>query len=241
ALYVLGRLRGSRIGYALEAIRQDEPAARAIGIASTQYKVPMFAFGAALAGLAGALEAHFTFMVAPSGYGFGRVVDMLVYAVVGGDAIFYGPVLGAAFLTALPEALRGAGQAVGLAPGPLRLFVNGAIPLAAVHALAAAVAAAEVAHRVRASARQRLTASRPRRAPGSRVSPRIVALVRRAAEGRDRASARRVAAHPPPRRTDGGHESERGRFGGEADPAARGRRTLGAARRAQRTPRHGSE
>jgi len=132
ALYVLGRLRGSRIGYALEAIRQDEPASRAIGIASTHYKVAMFAFGAALAGLAGALEAHFTFMVAPSGYGFGRVVDMLVYAVVGGDAIFYGPVLGAAFLTALPEALRGAGQAVGLAPGPLRLFVNGAILLAVI-------------------------------------------------------------------------------------------------------------
>src|SRR5438105_14429285 len=62
ALYVLGRLRGSRIGYALEAIRQDEPASRAIGIASTHYKVAMFAFGAALAGLAGALEAHFTFM-----------------------------------------------------------------------------------------------------------------------------------------------------------------------------------
>jgi branched-chain amino acid transport system permease protein len=132
ALYVLGRLRGSRVGYALEAIRQDEPAARAIGIASTQYKVAMFAFGAALAGLAGALEAHFTFMVAPSGYGFGRVVDMLVYAVVGGDAIFYGPVLGAAFLTTLPEALRGAGQAIGLAPGPLRLFVNGAILLAVI-------------------------------------------------------------------------------------------------------------
>jgi len=132
ALYVLGRLRGSRIGYALEAIRQDEPAARAIGIASTQYKVAMFAFGAALAGLAGALEAHFTFMVAPSGYGFGRVVEMLVYAVVGGDTIFYGPVLGAAFLTTLPEALRSAGQAVGLAPGPLRLFVNGAILLAVI-------------------------------------------------------------------------------------------------------------
>jgi branched-chain amino acid transport system permease protein len=132
ALYVLGRLRGSRIGYALQAIRQDEPAARALGIASTQHKVALFALGAALAGLAGALEAHFTFMVAPSGYGFGRVVDMLVYAVVGGDAVFYGPVLGAAFLTLLPEALRGAGQAVGLAPGPLRLFVNGAILLAVI-------------------------------------------------------------------------------------------------------------
>jgi branched-chain amino acid transport system permease protein len=92
----------------------------------------MFASGAALAGLAGALESHFTFMVAPSGYGFNRAVDMLVYAVVGGDALFYGPVLGAAFLTALPEALRGAGQAVGLAPGPLRLFVNGAILLAVI-------------------------------------------------------------------------------------------------------------
>jgi branched-chain amino acid transport system permease protein len=132
ALYVLGRLRGSRVGYALEAIRQDEPAARTMGIATTRYKVAMFAAGAALAGIAGALEAHFTFMVAPNGYGFGRAVDMLVYAVVGGDAIFYGPVFGAAFLTVLPEALRGAGQAVGLAPGPLRLFVNGAILLAVI-------------------------------------------------------------------------------------------------------------
>jgi branched-chain amino acid transport system permease protein len=132
AAYVLGRLRGSRAGYALEAIRQDEAAARTLGIASTRYKVAMFASGAALAGLAGALESHLTFMVAPSGYGFNRAVDMLVYAVVGGDALFYGPVLGAAFLTALPEALRGAGQAVGLAPGPLRLFVNGAILLAVI-------------------------------------------------------------------------------------------------------------
>jgi branched-chain amino acid transport system permease protein len=57
---------------------------------------------------------------------------MLVYAVVGGDTVFFGPVLGAAFLTTLPEALRGAGQALGFAPGPLRLFVNGAILLAVI-------------------------------------------------------------------------------------------------------------
>src|SRR5207302_419427 len=75
-LYALGRLRGSRAGYALEAIRQDEPAARTMGIATTQYKVAMFALGAAIAGLAGALDAHFTFMVAPGGYGFSRAVDM---------------------------------------------------------------------------------------------------------------------------------------------------------------------
>jgi branched-chain amino acid transport system permease protein len=132
ALYVLGRIRGSRPGYALEAIREDEPAARTMGIATTRYKVSMFALGAALAGLAGVLEAHLTFMVAPNGYGFSRAVDMLVYAVVGGTTVFYGPVIGAAFLTLLPELLRGGGQALGLAPGPLRLFLNGAILLAVI-------------------------------------------------------------------------------------------------------------
>ena len=132
ALYVLGRIRGSRPGYALEAIREDEPAARTMGIATTRYKVSMFALGAALAGLAGVLEAHLTFMVAPNGYGFSRAVDMLVYAVVGGTTAFYGPVIGAAFLTLLPELLRGGGQALGLAPGPLRLFLNGAILLAVI-------------------------------------------------------------------------------------------------------------
>src|SRR5207248_2709905 len=103
-----------------------------LGIATTRYKVSMFALGAALAGLAGVLEAHLTFMVAPNGYGFSRAVDMLVYAVVGGTTAFYGPVIGAAVLTLLPELLRGGGQALGLAPGPLRLFLNGAILLAVI-------------------------------------------------------------------------------------------------------------
>jgi branched-chain amino acid transport system permease protein len=128
-VFVFARLRGSRIGYALEAIREDEAAARTLGIDSTRYKLSMFILGAALAGLAGALEAHLTFMVAPSGYGFTRVVDMLVYAVVGGMAVYYGPVVGAAFLTLLPEVLRALGPLVGVSPGPLRLFVNGVILL----------------------------------------------------------------------------------------------------------------
>ncbi|HYV66267.1 MAG TPA: branched-chain amino acid ABC transporter permease [Myxococcales bacterium] len=132
AMFALARLRGSRAGYALEAIREDESAARTMGIATTQYKLALFVAGAAIAGLAGALEAHLTYMVAPAGYGFSRAVDMLVYAVVGGDAIFYGPVVGAGFLTVLPEALRGAGRALGLAPGPVRLFLNGAILLAVI-------------------------------------------------------------------------------------------------------------
>ena len=129
ALYALARLRGSKWGFALEAIREDEPAARTLGIPTHRYKLAMLVLGAALAGVAGALEAHVSFMVAPSNYGFGRVVDMLVQAVVGGVAHFLGPVLGAAFLTLLPELLREVSRVTGLQPGPLRLFVNGLVLL----------------------------------------------------------------------------------------------------------------
>jgi branched-chain amino acid transport system permease protein len=126
AVYVLARLRGSRFGAALEAIREDETAARTMGIDTTAHKLAMLVLGAGLAGLAGGLEAHFTFMVAPGGYGFARVVEMLVQAVVGGT------VLGAAFLTVLPEALRAVGSALRLSPGPFRLLLNGLILLAVI-------------------------------------------------------------------------------------------------------------
>jgi branched-chain amino acid transport system permease protein len=132
ALFVLGRLRGSRWGFALEAIREDEPAARMMGIPVARYKLAMLALGAALAGLAGAFEAHLTFMIAPNGFTFGRAVQMLVFAVVGGSQIFWGPVLGAAFLTVLPEVLREFAPRFGIEPGPLQQLVNGAILLAVI-------------------------------------------------------------------------------------------------------------
>src|SRR3954466_1660450 len=130
SLYLFARLRGSRTGYALEAIREDETAARTMGIHTTGHKLAMLALGAALAGLAGSLEAHHTFIVSPAGFGFGRVVDMLVQAVVGGASIFFGPLLGAAFLTALPEVLREVGARTGLQPGAFRQVLNGVVLLA---------------------------------------------------------------------------------------------------------------
>jgi branched-chain amino acid transport system permease protein len=129
ALFVLWRLRGSRAGYALEAIREDEPAARTMGVHADAYKLGMMVLGAAFAGLAGALDAHFNFIVVPASYSFARVVEMLVFAVVGGTSVFFGPAVGAAFLTLLPEVLREVGARVGLQPGPLRLFANGLVLL----------------------------------------------------------------------------------------------------------------
>ena len=129
ALVLFARLRGSRAGLALAAIREDETAARSIGIDTTAHKLAVFALGAALAGLAGALEAHLTYTVSPGGFGFGRVVEMLVQAVVGGTAVYYGPLLGAVFLTSLPEILREIGARAGIEPGAFRPMLNGVVLL----------------------------------------------------------------------------------------------------------------
>jgi branched-chain amino acid transport system permease protein len=128
ACYCFWRLRRSRAGYALEAIRQDETAARAAGIDVTAYKVRSFVAGALLAGAAGALAAHYTYFIGPNDFGFDRAVSILVYAVVGGTAVFWGPLAGSTLLTLLPEVLR----ALGVRAGAVRLFVNGAILVAVI-------------------------------------------------------------------------------------------------------------
>jgi branched-chain amino acid transport system permease protein len=124
-LYFAWRLRGSRMGYAFEAIREDETVARTMGINTTFYKLTAFVLGAALAGLAGALKAHLFIAITPGDYGFVAAVDILTYAVVGGTIHFLGPVLGASLLTLLPELLR----YVGLPAGWQRQLLSGTILL----------------------------------------------------------------------------------------------------------------
>lgn len=124
-LFVGWRLRGSRMGYAFEAIREDESAARTMGINTTFYKMVAFVLGAAIAGLAGALDAHLFRTINPGEYGFTQAVEILTFAVVGGSLYFLGPALGAALLTLLPEILR----YVGLPGGWQRQLLNGVILL----------------------------------------------------------------------------------------------------------------
>jgi len=123
--YLMAKLRGSRLGWALESIREDETAAAAMGINTTTTKTLAFALGAVIAGLAGGLYAHLHFIIAPREFGFSMAVDLLVFNIVGGTRRWYGPLLGTVLLTALPEVLRG----VGVTAGPLRMFVNGLILL----------------------------------------------------------------------------------------------------------------
>ncbi len=123
-LAILWRLRRSRIGRAFEAIKEDAVAASLMGIGVMAHKMLAFALGAAIAGLAGALNAHLTFFIGPSEYGFDRGVDILTMAILGGTGGLTGPVLGAAIVTLLPELLRGFRD--------YRLMLNGAILVAIV-------------------------------------------------------------------------------------------------------------
>ena len=106
AVYGLARLRRSKVGRAFEAIKEDEVAARLMGINVDRYKLLAFVLGAFIAGIAGALNAHFTFFIRPREYGFGYAVDFLTMTVLGGTASLIGPMLGATLLTLLPELLR---------------------------------------------------------------------------------------------------------------------------------------
>ena len=106
-LLVLWRLRRSRVGRAFEAIKEDDIAASLMGIGVLAHKMLAFVLGAAIAGLAGALNAHLTFVIGPSEFGFDRGVDILTMAILGGTGGLTGPVLGAAIITLLPELLRG--------------------------------------------------------------------------------------------------------------------------------------
>ncbi|HEX6437889.1 MAG TPA: branched-chain amino acid ABC transporter permease [Candidatus Binatia bacterium] len=109
-VYILLRSARSRFGRTMAAIRQDEVATEVIGINVRAYKLFAFVVGAALAGLAGGLNAHFTFFISPNEYGFDRGVEILAMGVLGGTGSPWGAVLGGVLITLLPELLRGLGD-----------------------------------------------------------------------------------------------------------------------------------
>jgi len=104
--YLVWRLTRSRLGQAWSAIREDELAASSNGINVPLYKMVAFIISAVLAGYAGALETHINFFVDPTEYGITRTIQILTFAVVGGTTNVFGPIVGAVFLTALPEVVR---------------------------------------------------------------------------------------------------------------------------------------
>jgi len=95
-------LRGT-VGRALMAIRDSETAAEVMGIHLAWYKTVSFSLSAACAGLAGSLYAHFILFISPDNFTLFHSIAFIVMIVVGGLGSISGSVMGALFMTALPE------------------------------------------------------------------------------------------------------------------------------------------
>ena len=105
-IYLLWVIEQSRLGAGLRAIRQDWQLARVLGVPLERYNLIAFVLSAAMAGLAGGLSAHGSNAIVPGDFGFGQVVSVLSFNIVGGVDRLWGPILGALFLSILPEVAR---------------------------------------------------------------------------------------------------------------------------------------
>lgn len=105
------RLETLPFGLAMAAIRDDELAARCVGINTARVKLIAFVLSAMLAGSTGALAAHvFNTWNARQG-SFDVSITTLAFVILGGSRTWLGPVIGGLLLTALPELLRPVGDA----------------------------------------------------------------------------------------------------------------------------------
>jgi branched-chain amino acid transport system permease protein len=100
------RLQDSRLGRAWEAIREDEIAARAMGINTTQVKLLAFAMGASFGGIAGGMFSAIQGFISPESFILVESVMVLAMVVLGGMGNIWGVIVGALLLSIAPELLR---------------------------------------------------------------------------------------------------------------------------------------
>ena len=102
SLYV----KRSWMGFAFDAVADDEDTARTVGVDVTRYKLAAFGMGTAIAGLAGGLYAHFTRFIIPDAFDFITSITLLAMVVVGGIGSTWGVLVAAVVLTLMPELFR---------------------------------------------------------------------------------------------------------------------------------------
>jgi len=100
------RLQNSRIGRAWEAIREDETAARAMGINTRNIKLLAFAMGASFGGIAGGMFSAMQGFISPESFVLVESIMVLSMVVLGGMGNVWGVIVGALLLSYVPEVLR---------------------------------------------------------------------------------------------------------------------------------------
>ena len=103
---IVWRLVRSPFGRVLKAIREDESACRALGKNTLKFKVLVFALSGGIAAIAGSGLAYFITFISPVSFSVEISIFIIVMVILGGEANFWGPLVGAAILVGLPEVLR---------------------------------------------------------------------------------------------------------------------------------------
>ena len=106
AYTVVGRITWSPFGRVLRAIREDEVFAEAVGKSTLCFKATAFAVSAALAAAAGSLYACYMSFIDPTSFTVMESILVISIVIIGGTGSVWGPLVGAAVLVTLPEALR---------------------------------------------------------------------------------------------------------------------------------------
>ena len=133
SVIICHRLETSRIGRAWMAIREDEIAAKAMGIDTRNMKLLAFGMGATFGGVSGSMFAAFQGFVSPESFSLMESIMIVAMVVLGGIGHLPGVILGAILLSALPEVLR-------YVAGPLQQMTDGRLDASILRQLLIALA-----------------------------------------------------------------------------------------------------
>src|SRR6478735_7591098 len=133
AVVICHRLERSRIGRAWMAIREDEIAAKAMGINTRNLKLLAFGMGATFGGVSGVMFASFQGFISPESFSLYESVMIVAMVVLGGIGHLPGVIVGALLLAALPEVLR-------YVAGPLQQMTDGRLDASILRQLLIALA-----------------------------------------------------------------------------------------------------
>jgi len=102
-LWILWRIERSPVGLTFHAVHWQDRLAEASGVNLRAYRTLAFSIASGFAGISGALMAHYVGTINPNSFDVDLMVFVLTWAIVGGTATFYGPILGCVVLTVLNE------------------------------------------------------------------------------------------------------------------------------------------
>lgn len=103
SLWVMWRVERSPVGLIFHAVHWQDKLAELVGVTARHYRTLAFVIASCFAGLSGGLLAHYIGTVSPNRFDVEEMVFVLTWAIVGGTATFYGPILGVIVLTILNE------------------------------------------------------------------------------------------------------------------------------------------